>query len=257
MAQTTLVEMQINEGQRLIDRLAQEDIAVTAAAWVKETESGDWYLYLATPLVGEDGATRPAYRRVNSVIHEMQKEGFGLDPFEKKVIGPHDPTANDMVANRIGRPAGPPTPFRGSRLGHLAVEEAYIYPAPPTREQAAGIQLWECGRVPLKPGIGRAGRCRVVVIDLEKQLVLQDRSYHGPIVISQSLAQDQLEVTWAEGGALRIIGRDPGSGASKLWRWSQPQVIWAEGGCPPDKILHAILTAMGQQSGAPARENGS
>src|SRR5437660_12729851 len=78
MAQATLVEMQINEGQRLIDRLAKEGVAVTGAAWVKESENGDWYLYVVTPLVGEDGATKPAYRRVNRVIREMQKEGFGM-----------------------------------------------------------------------------------------------------------------------------------------------------------------------------------
>ena len=109
MAQATLVEMQINEGQRLIDRLAQEGIAVTAAAWVKESESGDWYLYLATPLVGEDGATRPAYRRVNTVIREMKKEGFWMDPVEIKVIGPHDPIAKDMVAHRGVHLASRPT----------------------------------------------------------------------------------------------------------------------------------------------------
>src|SRR5438552_18981092 len=126
MDQATLVEIQIQDGERLIDRLSEEGIAVTAACWVKESESGQWFLYLATPLVGEDGATRPAYRRVNRVIREMQKEGFGMDPFEKKVTGAHDPIAKDMVANRGGRPGGPPTPFRGSRLGDLAVEEAYI-----------------------------------------------------------------------------------------------------------------------------------
>src|SRR5262245_19993970 len=93
MAQATLVEMQIKEGQRLIDRLAQEGLAVPAAAWVKESDSGDWYLYLATPLVSEGGGKKPAYHRVNTVIREMQKEGFGMDPFAKKVIGPNDPIA--------------------------------------------------------------------------------------------------------------------------------------------------------------------
>src|ERR1700693_654112 len=117
MAQATLVEMQIKDGQRLIDRLAWEQVTLKAAAWVKECESGDWYLYLATPLVGKGGATRPAYRRVNEVIREMQQEGFGMDPFEIKVIGPHDPISTDMVARRSGRPGGSPTHFRGSRLG--------------------------------------------------------------------------------------------------------------------------------------------
>ena len=50
MAQATLVDMRITEGQRLLHRLAQAEVPVTAAAWVSESESGDWYLYLVTPL---------------------------------------------------------------------------------------------------------------------------------------------------------------------------------------------------------------
>jgi len=130
MDQGTLVGLQIEEGQRLIDRLAREDIAVTAACWAKESESRQWFLYLATPLVGEDGATRSAYRRVNMVIREMQKEGFAIDPFEIKLIGPHDPMARDMLTEGGSRLARTPTRFRGNRLGELTVEEAYIY-APP------------------------------------------------------------------------------------------------------------------------------
>jgi hypothetical protein len=175
----------------------------------------------------------------------MQKEGFGMDPFAKKVIGPHEPIARDMIANRSGRPGGPPTPFRGNRLGDLAVEEAYIYPPPPTREEAAGIRLWECGRMRLTPGIGPNGLCRVVVIDLENQAVLQDRGYRGIMDNPQTPQQGQIEATWTEGGMLRIIGLDTGSTTAQRWRWSQPRIVWEEGGCPPDKILHAILTAMG------------
>ena len=149
MAKAALVEMQIKEGPTLLERLHHEGIAVTAAGWVKESESGDWYLYLATPLVGEDGGTRSAYGRVNAVIRKMEDEGFRMDPFDKKVIGPNDPIARDMAAHRQARPGGPPTLFRGSRLGALYVEEAYIYPLPPTPEEQAGIQLWECGRTEL------------------------------------------------------------------------------------------------------------
>jgi len=120
--------MQIEDGQRLIDRLVGEGIAVTAACWAKESESGQWFLYIATPLVGEDGAKRPAYRRVNTVIREMQKEGFWIDPLDVKLIGHHDPIARDIVEHRGRRLARTPTRFQGSRLGELAVEEAYIYP---------------------------------------------------------------------------------------------------------------------------------
>jgi hypothetical protein len=134
MGQATLVEMQIKEGQRLLDRLAREGVAVKAAAWVLESETGDWYLYLVTPLVTEDSGKRPAYRRVNEVIRAMEQEDGGMYPLEKKVVGPHDPIARDIVAHRRGRPGGPPIPFRGARLGDLGVEEAFVYPPLATRE---------------------------------------------------------------------------------------------------------------------------
>ena len=244
MAQAMLVEMQIKDGQSLIDRLTREGVAVTAASWVNESESGDWYLYLATPLVRKDGATRRAYGRVNAVIREMQKEGLWID-VDKKVIAPDDPIAKDLAANRRSRPAGPPNLFHGSRLGELDIEEAYIYPPPPTPEEVAGIRLWECGRSELKAGIGPAGRCRVVVIDLGKQAVLQNRRYRGTLANPQSLPQGHLEVTWAEGGAMRIIGGGKGSAATQHWTWSQPRATWEQGGCPPEQVLQAIFTAMG------------
>jgi hypothetical protein len=117
----------IRDGQQLIDQLTAEGVAVTAAAWVKESDGGLWYLYLVTPLVSEEGDTLPAYRRVNAVIREMQKEDLWIDPFDKKVIGPHDPIARDIMAHRSRR-ARTLTWFGGSRLGELAVEEACIYP---------------------------------------------------------------------------------------------------------------------------------
>jgi hypothetical protein len=241
MAQATLVEMQIKEGQTLLDRLAHEGIEVTAAAWVKESDSGDWYLYLATPLVGEDRAKESAYRSVNTVIRKMEAEGFRMGAFDKKVIGPHDPIAKDMIAQRKTRPGGPPTPFRGIRLGELYIDEAYIYPPTATPEEQKGIQLWECGRMELRPGIGPAGLCRVVLIDLENQTILHKKMYRGTIDDPQSLSHGQLEVTWTEGGAVRIIG----SAARQRWRWSQPRAVWEEGGCLPDDILQSIFTAMG------------
>lgn len=245
MAQATLVGARIIDGQRLIDRLTREGVDVTSAAWIKESDSGDWYLYLATPLVREDGATKPAYRRVNAVIREMQKEGFGMDPFEIKVIGPDDPIAKDVVATRSGRPGQPPTPFRGSRLGELAIEETYIYPPLPNPEEAVGIQLWESGRIELKPGIGSAGQCRVVVIDPERKAVLQSRMYRGTVANPQSLPAGHVEVTWAEGGAARVVIADKGSAARQQWKWSQPRAIWEDGRCPPGHLLQSILSAMG------------
>ena len=140
MAQIPLVESQIKDGQTLIERLPREGVAVTAAGWVLESDSGDWYLYLATPLVGADEGTKPAYRRLLAVMREMEKEGFEMDPFQIKVVGPHEPIARDMVAHRGRPPRRTPTWFRGHRLGELPVEAAYLYPPTANPEEAAGAR---------------------------------------------------------------------------------------------------------------------
>src|SRR5260370_39107881 len=94
MGQATLVEMQIQNGHRLIDRLVREGIAVIAACWVQESESGDWYLYLATPLEDEAGATIFAHRRVYTVMRTMQQEFILIGPIYIKATGSHAPIAD-------------------------------------------------------------------------------------------------------------------------------------------------------------------
>ena len=55
----------------------------------------------------------------------------------------------------------------------------------------------------------------------------------------QTLSPGKLEVTWADGGAGRIIG----SATQERWRWAQSRATWEEGGWPPDQVLQAILAA--------------
>ena len=57
MDQGTLVENRIDEGQRFIDQLVVSGLDVTAAAWVKPTEDGDWRLYVVSKVVDERGLT--------------------------------------------------------------------------------------------------------------------------------------------------------------------------------------------------------
>lgn len=126
MDKGTLVEKQIEDGRLLIDRLRAEGVSVTAAAWIKESESGWWYLYLATPLVGPGGAKTPAYRRVNAVLREMA-EPLWVEPLDIKVVGPDSPVGkalHELQQRYPGRYGGP-------TLGGLGIEGAYIYPATP------------------------------------------------------------------------------------------------------------------------------
>jgi hypothetical protein len=51
----TLVESQIEDGQKFLARLTEEGFKVTAACWVKPSEDEGWTLYIATPMVDERG----------------------------------------------------------------------------------------------------------------------------------------------------------------------------------------------------------
>jgi hypothetical protein len=125
MDQGTLVEMEIQEGKRLIDHLVEEGVPVTGAAWLKEEENGRWYLYIVTPLVTEEGGTRPAYRRVNAVIRQMS-EPPRLPPFSQMVVAPASPVGQKV--QELQRKA--PVRFDGPRFGDVLVEGAYVYPPP-------------------------------------------------------------------------------------------------------------------------------
>jgi hypothetical protein len=126
-----LVDEQIKAGQKLVERLNTAEVPVAAAAWIKEAEGEKWYLYLVTSLVGEDGAKKPAYRRITPFISQLQGEGFWIDPFEVKVIGPTHPVAQAILAVQRQSPGGRlATRYGGASLGGLSVEGAYLYPLP-------------------------------------------------------------------------------------------------------------------------------
>jgi hypothetical protein len=126
MDQGTLVATQIEDGERLIHRLTGEGVAVTAAGWVKESESGQWFLYLVTPLVGQDGVRRPAYRRVNTVLLQMPQP-FWVDPLEIKVVGPDSSVGKAMRDLHRHYPRPSPIRYGGAQLGDMSIDGAYLY----------------------------------------------------------------------------------------------------------------------------------
>jgi hypothetical protein len=129
MDKTTLVEGQIDDGQKLIARLAENGIAVTAASWMKESDGGRWYLYLATPLVSDDEGTRPAYRRINAVIRALP-EPLGFSPFQIKAVGSAGAIAQAIEDFQRRHPVRYPLPYGGPSLGGVSIDAAYVYPAP-------------------------------------------------------------------------------------------------------------------------------
>ena len=82
MDQSILVGPEIEAGKKLIEALDASDFRVKAAFWFYREESEEWRLYIATPLVKEQGP-REAYSKVIDSI-DLSKISV-VDPGEKLV----------------------------------------------------------------------------------------------------------------------------------------------------------------------------
>jgi hypothetical protein len=126
MDQTTLVDEQIADGKRLLDRLGEAGFPVTAAGWVRETENGRWYLYVVSPVVKDQGIGT-AYRRIQPVIRQMPQP-FSIGPFQVRAFEPHGRVAEAMLELRHRNAGRSPLRYGGTQLGGIEIEAAYLYP---------------------------------------------------------------------------------------------------------------------------------
>jgi len=107
-----------------------------------------------------------------------------------------------------------------------------------------GMAIWDFGRMELQQGIGLRGKCRRTVIDLERRVSVLDGFYHGTLA-DMPIRNQQIEITWAEGGALCIIASNTASGRVQISKWSQPRLEWGPTGCPPSHVVEAVSAAIG------------
>jgi hypothetical protein len=143
MDQGPLVTEQIDAGAAFLDRI-DGSIPVAAAFWLKSSEGGRWYLYVASEKIN-DRTIRAAYGEVFRVAKDMGDPN--LDPFQVKLIGIDDPLARAALDIHTRFPARIPTRFNGSRFGDVIVEGVYVYPPPPYGTDAArwrgiAIRVW-------------------------------------------------------------------------------------------------------------------
>jgi hypothetical protein len=117
--------MQIDGGKALVESLRDAGFDVTVSGWTKSSEEGDWSLYIASKDVDDRGLA-DAYRTLFTTL--SANPAFGIDPFEVKLVGPQNPIARDLLEIR-GAGARLATRSRRPRLGHMSVEETYVYAA--------------------------------------------------------------------------------------------------------------------------------
>ncbi len=94
MDTSALVENQIDDGLKLVNRLVADHFDVSVACWVRTSEEGDWFLYIASKTVDENGLAA-AYRDVYRVIQSMPD--IWIPKSQVKLIGRENPIAKNAL----------------------------------------------------------------------------------------------------------------------------------------------------------------
>jgi hypothetical protein len=123
--QSTLVEDQIDDGRRFVERFAADGNPVQAAFWVKTAEEGLWFLYVVSEIIDRMGPAA-AYRAVHASLQKLGESWVSSS--EIKIISPSNPVAKDVLQVMARHPGRLATRFGGKALGSMAVEQTYIYP---------------------------------------------------------------------------------------------------------------------------------
>ena len=126
MDQGPLVSEQIDAGARFLGEF-QKYAPVQAAFWLKESDTGEWYLYVASDQITDDNFD-VAYGEVLRIADAMADPWF--DPFQVKLINVNDPQAMSVLAIQPRHPRRIATRIHGHAINGLPFEEVYIYPSP-------------------------------------------------------------------------------------------------------------------------------
>jgi hypothetical protein len=133
MVKTVLVESDIEDGRRLLGEMDRPatgttPISVSAALWLYTSESLEWRLLIATPLVEEKGP-RAAYSVIQKVLRSL-KPPVGLALQNISVVKPSDILIRSLrKAIQIG-PRSNGVRFARNMVGGTYIEDSYIYRLP-------------------------------------------------------------------------------------------------------------------------------
>jgi hypothetical protein len=126
MDQGPLVTEQIDAGARFLAEF-QNQYPVLAAFWLKDSDYGNWNLYVASEQITDDNFDL-AYGEVVRIAGEMKDPWFDL--FWVKVIGADDALAKAAVDFQRRYPGRSPARLSGGTFGGIGVDEVYVYPSP-------------------------------------------------------------------------------------------------------------------------------
>ena len=125
MDKATLVGFDLEAGRELLRRLDQTEFKVVAALWLYLPEFGEWRLWIASPVVDEEGI-EGAYRRIQAILLKNSKR-IPIDLAQITAVSPKDP-----FIRGLRRAFGKTASVEGMRLGGQPIGdrfivEAYVY----------------------------------------------------------------------------------------------------------------------------------
>jgi hypothetical protein len=121
----TLVENQIEDGQKLLDQLTGEGFVLSVACWVKPIEDDRWSLLIATPSVDQIGLFA-AYHKVFATLRSLGE--VCITDSDIKLVGVKIPVVLDeihVLRSLQGKTSILPRPLL---IGGIPIEEVYVYP---------------------------------------------------------------------------------------------------------------------------------
>lgn len=128
MDQGPLVNDEIDTGRAFVNRFA-DYAPVKIAFWLKDSEYGQWYLYVASDEVNGTNIG-VAYGEVLRVAAAMPVPK--IDPFQVKLVGGDEPITRAVLELQRRHPGRTSMRHHGSRLGDVNVDELYLYAPPVT-----------------------------------------------------------------------------------------------------------------------------
>jgi hypothetical protein len=122
MDQETLVNATIEAGGRFLEAF-EKQFTVKSAAWLRESDSGRWYLHIVADGIRDDNLGS-GYGSVLQIAGSMTTPR--IDPFRVRLIAENRPLAD--VVQRIQRESVTTTPSPWP--GNAYSDDAYVYPLP-------------------------------------------------------------------------------------------------------------------------------
>jgi hypothetical protein len=143
MVKATLVEQDVSEGRRFLDALKEpteitigrrrltfggaSHFRIKSAFWWYFSESDEWRLVIATPLVDEEGPLA-TYKDIQKILTWHPDLNLSLQNIA--VLSPKDERVKALNKALRGEPGAVSMRFTRGALNGIYVEDAYVYRLP-------------------------------------------------------------------------------------------------------------------------------